>query len=46
MKINTISKLLETLNKTLPCKEYFKKAIVFIEKVETQTKGTKFDRSC
>ena len=46
MKINTIAKLLETLNKTLPCKKYFKRAIISVEKVHIETKGKKFDKYC
>ena len=46
MKINTIPKLLEVLNKTLPCKEYFKKAVASVEKIHIENKGKKFDKYC
>lgn len=46
MKINTISKLLEVLNRTLPTKKYVEQSIKDIEKVNDQHKGKKFDTYC
>lgn len=45
MKINTISKLIEILNKTLPTKQYIKEAIETCEQVQDK-KGKKFDKYC
>lgn len=45
MKINTISKLTEILNKTLPIKHYVKEAIETCEHIQNK-KGKKFDKYC
>jgi hypothetical protein len=41
MKIKTISKLLEVLNKTLPTKKYIEQSIQDIERIDDQNKGKK-----
>lgn len=46
MKITTISKLLEVINKAFPTKEYIKESIDTCEKVDNIKKGTKLDRYC